>query len=69
MHAETEAYNKWAAGEGKTALDHRTLNIPDNFAQYLHNRIDRAFQAGIDAGRKLEREELQAHAAKLLFGR
>jgi hypothetical protein len=54
----TKARDKWfESEEGQQALDPGILFSPHH-AQYLRNRLELAFMAGMDAGSKFALEEL-----------
>lgn len=47
------AWNEWAdSEEGRTASNPHTLPPTENARQYLVNRLERAFQAGVKAAEK-----------------
>jgi hypothetical protein len=65
---EYQAYDAWAETDGKETRNHRTLQVPDQLGDCFRDRISKAFHAGCDAGRALERRDIQAKAARMLFG-
>lgn len=48
-HPLSIAFQEWAVGEGREALNRFTLGLPEQQEKYLHNRIERAFLAGAKA--------------------
>jgi hypothetical protein len=46
-----------------------TLGAGEGTARYLANRIDRAFLAGLEAGKRIEREAIEARLFAVLRGR
>lgn len=55
MSLESEALEKWM-NANQSAFDAASLQIPPCYSQYLGNRLIRAFQLGMEAGRKIEEE-------------
>lgn len=60
MNREAEEQKKWfESEEGKRCADLSTLSssVASSKDEYLRNRLMLAFQAGVDAGRTIQREE------------
>lgn len=54
------ALSDWITSEqGERCLDTESLGLPPSQRQYIANRLSRAFDAGIAAGEKAERERLR----------
>jgi hypothetical protein len=66
MNAEAEATEAWVSVTAGS-FDPKTLGAPEKNRQYLENRLVRAFQQGMDAGRKIESAETKHRIITLLF--
>jgi hypothetical protein len=56
MNKEAKEIEAWMnSDEGKRMADPKTLNLHPEQKQYLENRLHRAFQAGMSAGKRIER--------------
>ena len=59
MNPEQKAIDAWFdSTEGKRFSDAESLNCSEGQGQYLRNRLLRAFQAGMEAGEKIQRERV-----------
>lgn len=54
------AWQEWAESkDGQIALGHESIGVKKEFSQYLQNRIQSAFQAGVNAGHVMATKQVQ----------
>jgi hypothetical protein len=65
--AEKQAWDDWSnSDEGESCLDPDTLKLPKGQAQFLVNRIWKAFAAGQEAGHRMAVNRIAREQRKLL---
>jgi len=69
MNQETSDYDKWTnSAEGLSAAKIETLGGKTKDAQYLRNRLWKAYMAGYAAGRKAQISESTERLRKIISG-
>ena len=69
MNDETSDYDKWTnSEEGVSAAKIETLGGKPENAQYLRNRLWKAYMAGYAAGRKTQIAESTERLRKIISG-
>lgn len=59
------AWKEWLdSEEGRKASDPTTIGAPATFRQYLENRLERAFQAGVKFGANAVTDDVAAAMEK-----
>lgn len=67
MNAEQREIDSWIKTDDyRKSSDIETLNAPKENRQYLENRLWKTFKLGMEAGRKIQKEETIKAFLKLM---